>query len=109
MDAYHGEKDEGFSAGGRGLVVADEASVAHEPAEGAFDDPAASQDSEAAGLVGAFDDRDGELGSEATDPGGESRAGVAAVDAQLSSGSPAGRRAHPSGPLPSRACARADR
>jgi len=54
--------------------------VAHESAEGAFDDPAASQDGEAAGLVGAFDDRDGELGSEATDPGGESGAGLAAVD-----------------------------
>ena len=39
---------------------------AHAPSEGPFHDPSASQDSEAAGLVGAFDDREGELGPEAT-------------------------------------------
>ena len=73
LDPYQGEEDKGLGGGRGGFIVADEAAVAHEPAEGTLDDPAASQDGEAAGLVGAFDDRDGELGPEATDPGGENQ------------------------------------
>lgn len=39
-----------------GFVVAGQAAVVHEPAEGAFDDPAAWQDVEAADVGGALDD-----------------------------------------------------
>ena len=93
LDAYQGEEDESLGAGSGGLVVADEAAVwRHEPAEGALDDPAASQNGEAAGLVGVFDDRDGELGPQSTDPGGENRAGVAAIDPQEPQ--PGGPRQH---------------
>ncbi len=63
-------------------MVVEEASVAYVLAEGASENPAACQDDEAAGLVESFDDRDGEPGSEAPDPGSASRAGVAAVDPQ---------------------------
>ena len=78
FDAYHGEEDEGLGAVGGGLVVADEGSVAYEVAEGAFDYSAASQEGDAAGIVGAFDDQDGDFAPEALDQGGEIRAGVAA-------------------------------
>lgn len=50
----------------RGTKASALAVEAHAPSEGPFHDPSASQDSEAAGLVGAFDDREGELGAEAT-------------------------------------------
>jgi hypothetical protein len=55
-EADHGEVDKGFGAGFSGLVVADEASVLHEPPKGAFDDPALGQHHEADGSLVAFDD-----------------------------------------------------
>lgn len=43
-----GELDHGCRSVGVGFVVAGQAAVVHEPAEGAFDDPAAGLDMEAA-------------------------------------------------------------
>ena len=51
----HGEGDHGFGVGGPGFVVAGETAVVHEPADGAFDDPAAFDDAEAFDL-GIFGD-----------------------------------------------------
>lgn len=51
-----GELDHGCCSVGVGFVVAGQAAVVHEPAEGAFDDPAAGLDVEAAGGGVALDD-----------------------------------------------------
>jgi hypothetical protein len=54
---------------GVGFVVAGQAAVVHEPAEGAFDDPAAGLDVEAAGGGVALDDF--EVDAETTDLPGQ--------------------------------------
>ncbi|MGC0407554.1 hypothetical protein RKD31_000797 [Streptomyces sp. SAI-163] len=51
-----GELDHGCRSVGVGFVVAGQAAVVHEPADGAFDDPAAGLDVEAAGGGVALDD-----------------------------------------------------
>ena len=56
-DAGGVNEDHGFAGGGFGFVVAGETAGLHEPAEGAFDDPALGLDDEAFGCgVGSFDD-----------------------------------------------------
>ena len=54
-DADHGETDEGGDGMSIALEVAGEASIAADPRQGAFDDPAFGQDDEAVQLV-ALDD-----------------------------------------------------
>lgn len=54
-DADHGEAEEGGDGSRVTLEVADQPSVAADPGEGAFDDPALGQDDEAMG-VAALDD-----------------------------------------------------
>ncbi len=63
--------------GWQAFVVAHAAPAPADPGQGAFDDPAAGQDGEAAGVVGAFDDGDGQ-GERGQGPFDE-QAGVAAV------------------------------
>lgn len=70
-DSYHGDRDPGYGAGLGAFVIADQAAVTHEPAEGAFHDPPLGQDFEALGRVTAFDDLDHELGAELAGGGGE--------------------------------------
>ena len=82
LNADHGDIDPRFGAGLRGLIIAHQSPLAHEPAEGAFHYPAARQDFEASGIIGAFDDLDRQLGSEPLDPLGERFTGVAAVHPQ---------------------------
>jgi hypothetical protein len=56
----HCDVDHGFVGRGQRLVVADQATVLDEPAEGAFDDPASGDDSEPGGAgIGPFGDRHG--------------------------------------------------
>ena len=74
-------------------MVADQAAVAHEPAEGPFDDPAAGEHMEAFGLGGALDDFGLQFRAKFPDGAGELRTGVAAVDPELPEpGEPAGQR-----------------
>ncbi len=82
LDADHGDVNPSFGAGLGGFVIAHQPPLVHQPAEGALDDPAAGQDFETAGVVGAFDHCDRQLGAEPLDPLGEGRAGVAAVHPQ---------------------------
>jgi len=77
-----GDIDPGFGAGLGGFVIAHESPLTHEPAEGAFHNPAARQHFEADGIVGAFDDLDHELGAQPFDPLGERGSGVAAIHPQ---------------------------
>ena len=82
LNTDHGDIDPGFGAGLGGFVIAHESPLTHEPAEGAFHDPAARQHFEADGIVGAFDDLDHQLRAESLDPLGERFAGIAAVHPQ---------------------------
>ena len=79
---YHGDKDPGFGAGFSVFVIPNQPTVAHEPAEGSLDHPAVGQHFEAAGVVGAFDDLDHQLGAEFLDPLGKGIAGVATIHPQ---------------------------
>ena len=82
LDADHGDVDPSLGAGGGRFIVAHQTAVVHQPAEGAFHDPAARQDVEALAGVGAFDDLDRQLGTKAFDPLGKGFAGVAAIHPQ---------------------------
>jgi hypothetical protein len=82
LNADHGDIDPRFGAGLGSLVIADQSPLAHQPAEGAFHHPAAWQDFEARGVIGAFDDRDRQLGPQPPDPAGECFAGVATIHPQ---------------------------
>lgn len=55
-DAYVGDEDPCLGAGDGSFPILGQASAASEPCKGAFDDPAARQEFEALGDVGAFDD-----------------------------------------------------
>jgi hypothetical protein len=72
-----GDPDHGFVGGGQGFVVAYQAAVLGQPAEGAFHDPAAAEQDEALGRGGTLDHGDGQspdlLGV------GDESAGVSAV------------------------------
>jgi hypothetical protein len=56
--------------------------VAHQPTEGALDDPATGQDFEPLGGIGAFDNFNRQLGPEAFDLLGEGFAGVTTIHPQ---------------------------
>src|SRR5208337_2541405 len=79
LDSDHGDKDPGFGTGLGGRRIIKKTPLAHQPAEGAFHDPAARQHFEAHRGIGAFDDLDRQLGAESLDPVGERFAGVAAI------------------------------
>ena len=87
LNSYHRDIDPSFGAGFGGFVIACEAAVPHQPAEGSLHDPAERQDFEACGIVRTLDDGDSQLGAQAFDPVGEGLTGVAAIhpeDAQPS-------------------------
>src|SRR5665213_3836301 len=79
LNSDHGDIDPGHGTGFGGFVIAHESALVHQPAEGAFHDPAARQHFEAFGRVGALNDLDLQFGAASFDPLGEGRAGVAAV------------------------------
>ncbi len=54
----YGEVDEGSGSSGEVFEIAGEASVATDPGEGSFDDPALGLEDEALGGIAALDDRD---------------------------------------------------
>ena len=81
--AGHGEEDPATGAAGCLLVVAHQAAVTHEPAEGALDDPALGQDAESARRVASFDDLHDQLGMLLLDPLGEGGAAEPAVGPEL--------------------------
>jgi hypothetical protein len=111
---------------GVGFVVAGQAAVVHEPAEGAFDDPAAGLDVEAAGGGVALDDFEvdaevggvfdgfglvavvgpgfGDGGVAIADVGEEVGAGGGVVDAGPSSGPTAGSCSTAAWPATTRPC-----
>ena len=82
LNAYHGDEDPCFRAGFGGFVIACQAAVVHEPAEGALHDPASWQHFKTRGGVRAFDDLDRQFGAEFFDPVGERRAGVTTIHPQ---------------------------
>ena len=82
LNSDHRDVDPSFGAGLGGFIIAHEAPVAHQPAEGALEDPAERQDFEARGIVRTFDDRDGQLGAQSLDPVGERHPGIAAIHPQ---------------------------
>jgi hypothetical protein len=82
LNTYHGNIDPSLSAGLGSFVIAHQPSLTHQPAEGAFHDPTAWQDGEAGGIVGAFDNLNGQFEAESPDPMGEGLTGVAAIHPQ---------------------------
>ena len=82
LNSDHSDIDPSLGTGCGGFVIAHQSSLVHQPAEGALDDPAASQYFEALGGIGAFDDFDGQFGTEALDPVGKVLAGVATIHPQ---------------------------
>src|SRR4051794_5945053 len=59
-DGDGGPEHHGFVVVWASFVVADQAAVAQQPAEGAFDDPAVGQHGESGAVITAFDDGQGE-------------------------------------------------
>jgi len=82
LNSYHRDIDPGLGTGLCGLVIAHQSPLAHQPAEGSLHNPATWQDFEAHGGVGAFDDRDRQLGAPALDPVGEELSSIAAIHPQ---------------------------
>src|SRR5579862_9872189 len=82
LNSYHRDMDPSFGASLGGFVITHQSPLVHQPAEGSLYDPAARQDCEAGGGVGAFDDFDGQLGTKCFDPLGEALTSVAAIDPQ---------------------------
>ena len=93
LDSYHRDIDPGLGAGLGGFVVAHQAALAHQPAEGSLHDPAAGQNHEPLDVLGALDHFHFELGAQPLDPLGEGRAAVPAIDPeQPQPGEPAQER-----------------
>ena len=76
LDSYHRDVDPGFGAGRGGFVVAHQAPLANQPAQGPLDHPAAGQHSEPRHVIGTLDHFHLQLGAQAFDPVGEGRAAV---------------------------------
>ena len=74
-DTDHGGENPGGGAGFGLLVVAHQAAMLHQPAEGAFDHPPFGQHPEPAHLVAAFDDFHLQLGPLGFDPRSEALPG----------------------------------
>ncbi len=55
LDSYDRDINPRFGAGFGLFVIAHEATMAHQPAEGPLDDPAAGENFESAGAVATFD------------------------------------------------------
>ena len=82
LNSDHRDVNPSLGTGLCGFVIAHQSPLVHQPAEGALDDPAASQYFEAFGGVGAFDDVDSQFGTETLDPVGKGLAGVATIHPQ---------------------------
>src|SRR5512135_3437073 len=82
LNSDHGDVDPSLGTGCSSFVIAHQSPLVHQPAEGALDDPAASQYFEALGGIGTFDDFDGQFGTEALDPVGKVLACVATIHPQ---------------------------
>ena len=78
LDTDHRDVNPSLGAGLGGFVITHQPPLAHQPAEGAFHQPAVRQYFEALGVIGAFDDLDLQFGPETLDPLRESLTGVAA-------------------------------
>jgi len=79
LNSDHRDVDPCHGAGLGGFIITHESPLVHQPAEGALHDPAACQDFEALGRVGAFNDLDGQFGAESFDPLGKGLAGIATI------------------------------
>lgn len=84
LNWYHSDIDPGLSAAFRPFVVADEPPMTHQPAKGPLHNPAPRQDGEAIGLGAAFDNFNGQLWFDGSNPLGKLRATVAAINPELS-------------------------
>jgi len=87
LNSYHGDVYQSLCAGLRGLVIAHQSPLAHQPAEGSLDDPAVRQNLESFGVIGAFYNLDRQFMAKPLDPLGEVFPGVATIhpeDAQPS-------------------------
>src|ERR1019366_4309803 len=80
LSSDHRDIDPRPGAGLGGFVIAPEAPLVHQPAEGSLHHPAARQYFEPLGRVGAFNDLDGQFGAESFDPLGKGLAGIATID-----------------------------
>jgi hypothetical protein len=80
LNSYHRDISPSFSSGFVSLVISDQAAVAHQPAEGALDDPAAGQDFESLGLIRTLDYLHLQFRSEVPDPLRKVRSAISAVD-----------------------------
>ena len=79
LNADHRDINPRYGAGLGGFVIAHKSALVHQPAEGALHHPAARQDFEAFGRVGAFNDLDGQFGTETFDPLGKGLARIATI------------------------------
>ena len=79
LNSYEGEVDKGLSAFDGGFIVADQAAMPHEPAEGPLNHPTAGQNLEAPGGVRTLHDFNLERWTQRFDPFGKCLTGVATV------------------------------
>jgi hypothetical protein len=82
LNSDHGDIDPSFSTGLRGFIIAHQSPLAHQPSEGAFDNPTVWQYFEARDVIRTFDDLDFQFRAEPLDPLGESFTCVAAIHPQ---------------------------
>jgi len=82
LNTDHGDINPRLGAGGRAFIIAYQAAMVHQPAEGAFDQPAPRQDFKALNIIGAFDHFDFQLGAQRFNPVSEGVPGVTAIDPQ---------------------------
>ena len=80
LNSYHCNVSPGFCAGLLFFVISDQATVPHEPCEGALHNPASRQNPETFDVIRTLDDLDFELRAQVSDPVAEYGTGVAAVD-----------------------------
>jgi len=82
LNTDHGDINPRLGAGGRAFIIAYQAAMVHQPAEGAFDQPAPRQDFKALNIIGAFDHFDFQLGAQRFNPVSEGVPGVTTIDPQ---------------------------
>src|SRR6266516_1516392 len=84
LNPKHREMNPSFSARLRAFVISHKASMSHEPAKGALDNPPARQHRKALGRLRALDDFHFELGPTFLHPGLEVLSRIAAINPNLS-------------------------
>ena len=82
LNSYHRDINPGFGACLGGFVIAHQSPLPHQPAKGAFHDPAVGQYFETGEVIRTFDHLDGQFRAESLDPLGEGLAGVAPIHPQ---------------------------